>query len=364
MGASRLVHTNKNAVIEHPNGTRLTLSPPRSSLYFCVCVAAWNRRLVDGWINERRKGTDDAGLLFAIRVGDHRAAAFVRQITAALVMLPAFCSNNSRVRTTAATWLAANAAQSAIAAAALMEDVDEALVETAVKQCPCCYCSTRNSGTESEARKAVYASSVLDDNSQRHPDDREASAHSEKLSVALQDEGSEAGDGVPSGEAHPVAGGVAPPDVPCRLRPLAAKDLLLAESPVIEPSLSQASALPCTLPPIVDGHMLRPPESGESLDGLASSQLLASYNGCTGGWWHRDKSCLEKCTNLNPADVSEVWYSANGREKGVDGLWNILLSLVKVRLLHVTCVRLEVCFGMRLFSFACTAESYRRRFRM
>ncbi|KAL8447901.1 hypothetical protein Emed_004196 [Eimeria media] len=121
-------------------------------------------RLVDGWINERRKGANDAGLLFAVRGGDYRAAAFVKQMTATLVLLPALCSSDNNVRTAAATWVAANVARSAIASTALMDEVDETIVEEELNRCHCCYCRGCNSSTN---KGESNLSLTRDDSSQR-----------------------------------------------------------------------------------------------------------------------------------------------------------------------------------------------------
>lgn len=128
----------------------------RLSVYLFPCCC----RVVDGWINERRKRSDNAGMLFAVRVKDSRAANFTRQIATVALLLPALCSSSSSVCTAAATWVAATAARSAVASTALMEQVNTVIVTKELGRCACCYCSSNNNRTDNTAFPACRFSKI------------------------------------------------------------------------------------------------------------------------------------------------------------------------------------------------------------
>lgn len=290
-------------------------------MYFVCVSSARECRLVDGWINERRKGTDDGGLLFAIRVEDQRATAFRRQIAAVGFLLPALCSTNSRVRTAAATWVAASAAQSSVASSALMEEVDTARVEEAVKRCACCYCRGSVNPSEREALETAGQPSCSDSSSQRRPGDW--CMHSrEAVSCGTPEGDLKSPRELASKQHPPLPGPSASPAVSCRLRPLAARDLLLAESPVIDPFPQSSSR-------IAEGQSGTPLESADFVEISPNPPSLSENEGPSVSGCHRGRGYLDQGANFAP-DSSDPLCSVCERDKEPGWLWSTLYSLVKV----------------------------------
>lgn len=319
-----------------------------------VRSAVFNRRLVDGWINERRKGTDDGGLLFASRTKDYRPAAFVRQITAVAVLLPALCSTNIRVRTVAATWLAANAARSSIASSALMEEVDEARVETELNLCPCCYCRGGSDRKKGQAPNSmgplVFSGKTHLQCSSNSFQCKASSPIPEKQLMTVMGDGLEGNAESPSCQQLPGPGAPETPSLSCSLRPLAAKDLLLAESPVMDSTAEQAAALSPA-----ESQTSKEPDSGfrenaALVGNLSSPKGTQSADSCSEETCHRGRCSSSISASVVP-DVSEAWSAVSKDSNQAEVLWNTLYSLIKVPLLlHpdtvLEFVELRVCIGL------------------
>ncbi|KAL8434252.1 hypothetical protein Efla_002017 [Eimeria flavescens] len=310
-------------------------------------------RVADGWINERRKGVNDAGLLFAVRGGDYRASTFVRQVTAAIILLPALCSTDSSVRTAAATWLAANVARSAVASTALMDEVDETMVEEELNRCPCCYCRGEKSLSDTEAFKATGASMRRENAGHRLPGGcllRDALPVAEVPFVALPGSGSLAGEPA-SEKSSQVPESVPAADGSSAVNPLSANDLLLMR----EVSASQASALTAAelqrkarLPSVTAEQ---PPHAG----GAARPHSAGSNADFYEGYCHRGSCSSENILNNLPECTGGVLRSVRAEDsQEADRLWNTLNFLVKVLcpanylFLLVSCARKAFCVGSQL----------------
>ncbi|KAL8437167.1 hypothetical protein ACSSS7_001146 [Eimeria intestinalis] len=274
-------------------------------------------RLVDGWINERRKGADDAGLLFAVRGGDYRAAAFVKQMTATIVLLPALCSSDSRVRAAAATWVAANVARSAIASTALMDEVDETIVEEELNCCPCCYCR----GISSRADEGEFRISLTrDSSSQRHRSGTVSEDRPAFCGELPSEKGMQALECTQSADLKPLPAG----DV------LLSHPLLSGGSPV-----APASQLAAAAPQTSGVALFSVGEPAMAALEAADLQPAGTHDECHEGACHRGR-CLRNRESVLCDPSRGVWWGAGQQDtKERDELWNTLNSLIKVCLTSV-----------------------------
>ncbi|KAL8453877.1 hypothetical protein Emag_001685 [Eimeria magna] len=272
-------------------------------------------RLVDGWINERRKGANDAGLLFAVRGGDYRAAAFVKQMTATIVLLPALCSSDSNVRTAAATWVAANVARSAIASTALMDEVDETIVGEELNRCSCCYCRSFRSSTN---KGGFRMSPVRDDSSQRQLNGILSKDQPSSVGETQFEKGAQVLECTQSANAL------------SHLKPLAASDMLLPQPPLTGDSpASPAPRSAATEPQASDVALLSLAEPATAAVEAADLQSAGMYNECNEGGCHRGR-CSGDSANLLCDPSKGVWCGGGRQDKKEsDGLWNTLNSLIK-----------------------------------
>ncbi|KAL8271260.1 hypothetical protein Esti_004826 [Eimeria stiedai] len=270
-------------------------------------------RLVDGWINERRKGANDAGLLFAVRGGDYRAAAFVKQMTATIVLLPALCSSDSSVRTAAATWVAANVARSAVASTALMDEVDEEIVEEELNCCPCCYCR----GFKSRTDGGELRMSLMSDSSSRRHATSIPSNHQLPLGGEPSlERGAQALECTLSAKASSY------------LKPVAAGDVLLRQPPLTgEASATLASRPAATEPRTSNVALFSLMDPAAAALDASDVQLAGMYNVCNEGGCHRGRCPRNSASVL--CDPSKGVWCGVGRQgnKEPDGFWNTLNSL-------------------------------------
>ncbi|XP_026192616.1 uncharacterized protein LOC34617793 [Cyclospora cayetanensis] len=289
-------------------------------------------RLADGWINERRKGSGDGGFFFARPVMDRRADNFLRQITAVGVLLPALCSVHSRVRTLAATWVAANATQSAIGSAAFMEEVDITLLEEALVRCSCCHCKRYDQG-DGEGQ-GVESSGCHYSYHQHDRDDHlasfgETTPSFPTTSAIPPSESKLKGDADGTGERQNASCqcSTTSPTAPCGCIAMAAKDLPFTESPVTTSPTPRASASTSSAP------RTAAEVTGNSYDSMAfvvgvTTPLMRSDE-CSRGQCHRGRCCLE-------GDVESMAEISDSDLKGTDNhqkhgrLWSSLFSLTRV----------------------------------
>ncbi|CDJ40441.1 hypothetical protein, conserved [Eimeria tenella] len=305
-------------------------------------------RLIDGWINERRKSSGETGFLFATRTVDRRVETFLRHIMAVVVLLPALCSSDSRVRTAAASWVAATVAQSAIAASALMEVVDTDLVESAIRPCSCCYCRglsvQRDQGNRVTFRSNRPAS--VCSSSQRHGDCCFVSPRGTALCVNKVTGGSP-GNNLKSGrETRPSGDNSHQSDaIPALSSPpsqLKVKDLLLAESPVMESPSSLGSALPNPGTRLGEDDRSNTFASIGSGVGLVNVHAGTRGNDCSVGRCHRGRCIFEDIETMHNC-IDTCRNNARDFKKSTCP-WDTLFSLIKVSS-HCTARKCGCCLG-------------------
>ncbi|CDI75738.1 hypothetical protein, conserved [Eimeria praecox] len=283
-------------------------------------------RLVDGWINERRKSSGETGFLFATRAADRRTEALLRHLTAVCLLLPALCSGDHRVRVAAASWVAANAAQSAIASSALMEAVDIALVNSAIRPCTCCYCKGHHGDR-------VPGSSECPPCSTNSPRRRDPCLAALREVVSRVNESAEYSAG---STPRCIAGEIFSDDSrQCvtassgshSAKPVAAKELLLAESPVIKSPSFLGSVLPNS------AHRVREDDRSNIVTSVGTRGSAAVEpsqmrgNECSTGHCHRGSCFFENVETLLTVTDNDSGGSGEGEEPA--GPWISLFSLIK-----------------------------------
>ncbi|CDJ49830.1 hypothetical protein, conserved [Eimeria brunetti] len=282
-------------------------------------------RLIDGWINERRKSSGETGFLFAARTVDRRAETFRRHLTAVGLLLPALCSSDHRVRTAAASWVAANATQSLIASSALMEAVDTDLVNSAMRPCTCCFCKGHQG--DRDPLSAEYPPSICGTNSPRRSclvSSKEAASRLNEPERSKRNILGCAGRMTVSGDSRQ---GITASSGVHSLKPLAAKDLLLAESPVVKSPSSIGSVWPTLAPRIDKDDRSNTFASGGSGGGLAHVPLPLRDNECSSGVCHRGRCFFEDVESILGTSGNNGGGSGNHEKPA--GPWISLFSLLK-----------------------------------
>lgn len=267
---------------------------------------------------------------------------------AVVVLLPALCSSDSRVRTAAASWVAATVAQSAIAASALMEVVDTDLVESAIRPCSCCYCRglsvQRDQGNRVTFRSNRPAS--VCSSSQRHGDCCFVSPRGTALCVNKVTGGSP-GNNLKSGrETRPSGDNSHQSDaIPALSSPpsqLKVKDLLLAESPVMESPSSLGSALPNPGTRLGEDDRSNTFASIGSGVGLVNVHAGTRGNDCSVGRCHRGRCIFEDIETMHNC-IDTCRNNARDFKKSTCP-WDTLFSLIKVSS-HCTARKCGCCLG-------------------
>lgn len=241
------------------------------------------------------------------------------------LLLPALCSSDHRVSTAAASWVAANAAQSAIASSALMEAVDTALVNSAIRPCTCCYCKGHQGDRAS--LNAKWPPSVCSTISPGRPD--HCLASSREIVSRVSEPAERRASGVTgSDDPRQCIAGLSGMHV---LKPLAAKDLLLAESPVIKSPSSLGSVLHTSGPRGGEDDRSNTFASVGSGGGSATAPAHMRGNECSTGRCHRGRCLFEDVDSI--LEVSDNYCVGSENCEKHAAPWISLFSLVKV-LLH------------------------------